>query len=371
MSRICRVDGWAVASVGPDFAYTAAEPPPHNTTTIVRLVDDDGVAGYAGYDADSFGDFETESLASLRRVAPSLLGRRIWSRAGVSRLAAGAEQKPPGPLSAFDIAMWDIAAIRAGLPLWQMLGGAQESLPAYASLAYQADAADYLATVAQARRDGFEAVKLHVSGEPEADLALCAAVREAHPELAILVDAEGVYDAAGARLVAESLGALRCRWLEAPLPDDDLAGYRELRRHSTVPVLPAGEGIWDLRDFGHALAAGSPWDAIRTDVTYAGGISFATRLGGIARAFGLEVELVSYGHGLVQAANLHAMLGLGGASYFELAYPSEPWSFGVANPLALGVDGRVRANDLPGLGVRLEHDVIESATIAEFHYEDT
>jgi L-alanine-DL-glutamate epimerase-like enolase superfamily enzyme len=101
-------------------------------------------------------------------------------------------------------------------------------------------------------------------------------------------------------------------------------------------------------------------------VTFAGGITFANRLAGLARAFSMDVELTSYGHSLVQAANLHAMLGLGGASFFEMAYPYEPWQRGVENPFALDWQGRVAAHDASGLGLRLDQDMIAAATIAEF-----
>jgi L-alanine-DL-glutamate epimerase-like enolase superfamily enzyme len=373
VGRIRRIEGRAVGTVGPDFSYTAALPPPYNTTTVVRVIDDDGCVGHGACDTDSYGDFETASLERVRQGAAGLIGMPAWARSTAAELLSdsGTSAFPPGPLSALDIALWDLAAVRAEVPLWQLLGGAQPDLPAYASLPFEADRARYLETVAQAAADRFTAVKLHVGGDPAEDVALCTAVRAAHPDLAILVDAEGMYDRRGARYVGEALGEPGCRWLEAPLPDHDLAGYRELREHSRVPILPAGEGVWEIRTLGSALAAGSPWDAIRTDVTFAGGLTFATRLSGLARAFSMEVELVSYGHGLVQAANLHAMLGLGGASYFEMAYPSQPWNFGVENPFVLDADGRVGAHDAPGLGLRLDQDVIASATIAEFVCEDT
>jgi hypothetical protein len=173
-------------------------------------------------------------------------------------------------------------------------------------------------------------------------------------------------DRRGAAYVSAALGELGCRWLEAPLPDHDLTGYRELRRQSIVPILPAGEGVWDLRGFGEALACGSPWDAIRSDVSFGGGITFAVRLSAVARAFSLDMELASYGHAIVQAANLQAMLGLGSASYFEAPYPAEPWNMGVDNPLSLDPDGQVRAREVPGLGAQLDWQAITRAAVASF-----
>ncbi len=116
-----------MATVGPDFSYTAALPPPYNTTTIVRIVDDEGEEGYGAHDADSFGDFETTSLERVRQAAPFLVGTEAWARAPIGELISGAGTSPvpPGALSAIDIAMWDLAAVRAGVPLWQLLGGAE------------------------------------------------------------------------------------------------------------------------------------------------------------------------------------------------------------------------------------------------------
>lgn len=400
MSRIRQVDVAAVATVGPDFRYTQALPAPHNTTTIVTIIDEDGREGIGAHDADSVGGFETASLERLRRIVPALPGRDIWAREDIAGLVTdlGTSPLPPGPCSAIDIALWDLAAQNAGVPLYRLLGGAQEALPAYASLPAADPAAGPTASptappsadpaadpsagppapgpeqtlelVAQARARGLTAIKLHVAGDPRADVALHQQVRDAHAGLEILHDAEGMYDRRGARYVAAALGELGCRWLEAPLPDHDLRGYRELRSRSSVPILPAGEGVWELRGFGEALAAGAPWDAIRSDVTFAGGISFAIRLSALARAFCLDLELASYGHAIVQAASLHAMLGLGGASYFELPYPPEPWNLGVENPVIVGPDGQVRAHELPGLGVRLDRGAIDRATIATFRCED-
>jgi L-alanine-DL-glutamate epimerase-like enolase superfamily enzyme len=224
VSRISRIEGRAVATVGPDFAYSAALPAPHNTTTIVRIVDDEGNEGYGGYDADSYGGFETASLERLRECAPTLLGAQTWARAESAELLSenGTAALPPGALSALDIALWDLAAVRAGVPLWQLLGGATPDLAAYASLAYESDPTSYLETVAAASDAGFTAVKLHVSGDPASDVALCSRLRAAHSGLILLIDAEGMYDRRGARYVSEALGELDCRWLEAPLPDQDL-----------------------------------------------------------------------------------------------------------------------------------------------------
>lgn len=253
------------------------------------------------------------------------------------------------------------------MPLYRLLGAAHEELPAYASLPTMPTVDAYLELVAEVIVAGYPAVKLHASGDPERDIALHQAVRAAHPELTVMHDAEGMYDRHGAERVAAALAELRTRWFEAPLPDLDLAGYRRLRDRSTIPIVPAGDGVWDLRTFADVLRD-PPWDVLRSDVAFAGGITFASGLAALGTAFGLPIELVSYGHTLVQAANLHAMLGLGAASYFEQAFPLEAWEYAVQTPLRAGPDGMVRAPTEPGLGVRLDDAAVDAATIASFTF---
>ena len=105
---------------------------------------------------------------------------------------------------------------------------------------------------------------------------------------------------------------------------------------------------------------------MRFDVTFAGGITSAIRLFDVAQAFGMDVELTSYGQTLVQSANLHVMLAFGRTSFFERAVPSAEFEFGVTTPITMDAAGTVGALDAPGLGVTLDDDAIASAVLASF-----
>ena len=105
---------------------------------------------------------------------------------------------------------------------------------------------------------------------------------------------------------------------------------------------------------------------MRFDVTFAGGITSAIRLFDVAQAFGMDVEVTSYGQTLVQSANLHVMLAFGRTSFFERAVPSAEFAFGVTTPIAMDAAGTVGVLDAPGLGVALDDDAIASAVLASF-----
>ena len=178
-------------------------------------------------------------------------------------------------------------------------------------------------------------------------------------------DAEQRYDRVSALRVARELDAMGFAWLEAPLPDQDVEGYAELRRRTGVPIIAGGNTILDLQSVSTALRL-HPWDALRIDATVAGGFTPCRKLVALAEGAGLWTELQSWGYTLIQAANLHLGLGVAGTGMFEFPVPSEPHEYGVAQPVRdhggrprrgadrarpghrrrLGADGRRRAGVL-------------------------
>jgi L-alanine-DL-glutamate epimerase-like enolase superfamily enzyme len=371
MGPIRRVEVIAVGPPMPRVQYTGTAPPAIDTMTLVKLTDTDGVVGIASYDTDSHNVHDVVTLEALRGPVTAVIGQDPRARLRVGAQTRGLLPTPilaPGPAATIEIAMWDLAAKNAGVPLYQLLGGAHEELPGYASLPVSPTVDAYLEQVGAAAAAGFGCVKLHVWGEPRADADLVERARAAFPTMEIMLDGEGVYDRRGAAYVAAALDDIEARWFEAPLPDQDVAGYRELRRRFDVPLLPDGDFFFDIQMIAGALTQ-SPWDAARSEAVVGGGIGFLCQLAGLAAGFGLQCELCTYGFGLSQAVNLHVMLGLGTGSYFEQPFPAEPWTFGLADPFPFGYGATYRAPDAPGLGIILDDEQIESAVVARFVVE--
>ncbi|MEO8776778.1 MAG: enolase C-terminal domain-like protein, partial [Candidatus Nanopelagicales bacterium] len=300
------------------------------STTVLQITDTDGVTGVAGADCYTFGRADRALLEQICSMWPWLEGRSIDCREQLAEDMRVGVVFPllTAPISLIDTALWDLAAKRAGLPLWKLLGGAQAQVPAYASLETMPTTDHYLEVVGQAKADGFQAVKLHSFGEPERDIALFTLLRDAYPGLTFMYDAEGVFSRREALKVGQALDELGCRWYEAPLPDFDLEGYRDLRRRLTTPILPAGYAMWDVRQIADALRD-SPWSACRAEIVSTLGITELTKMMVVAGAFDLDLEPVTYGHSLFATAGLHVIQAHRNASYFEMAYPVEPWEYGV------------------------------------------
>lgn len=361
-----RIDVFCVDQ-GTSLRWTEAAPVCGLTTTILRVVDEDGVEGTAGYDSYTPAPSDRSVLEALRSLSPALLGRDAGAREALARDLRVAVVFPQAtaPVALMDTALWDLEARRAKVPLSRLLGPARrERIPAYASLTTMATEDDYLATVAAAREDGLGAVKVHAWGEPERDVRLLERLRTEYPDLVLMHDAEGVYDRDGALRVGRALDEIGARWFEAPLPDFDLEGYRGLVHRLDVPILAAGYAMWDPLQFSEALRD-PPWSAVRAELTSTLGVTALCEIARLAHAFGLDLEPVSYGHTLLQAANLQVMLAFENVRFFELPYPVGPWEYGVVEPIRPGPDGTVALPSGPGLGVELDWEWVERSAFAK------
>jgi L-alanine-DL-glutamate epimerase-like enolase superfamily enzyme len=365
MTAITAVEVIAAGPTMPAVRFTNALPAVHTTVTFVLITADSGEVGLGAVESDSFGAFDLGPLEALRPVVPALVGRDPFRPSAIAALAASRLPSASRrvPCAAIEVACWDLVGRRAGLPLAQLLGGSRDEIPAYASLPFEGGPETLAPLLRQVSAAGYRAAKLHLSGDPLTDVDLVTSVREAFPGLELIVDAESVYDRRGAALVGTALDDLDVRWFEAPLPDRDVDGYRNLRRSIRTPVVPAGGLIDDPHELARVLSA-QPWSAVRTQ-TMEGGVGHVREVAAMARAFSLDVELCSYGTTVTQAIDLHLILGLGLGSFYEQPFPVEPWEFGTTTPIRVQ-DGTVRLPEGPGLGMELDRDAIDGAIVSRF-----
>ena len=273
--HITKVEIRTVAPPVDRFTWSDDLPDQYSTNTIVRIYTDEGVEGVAGvWNATSY-DFERYTAESIRHLAPILLGKDPLLREHIwHEIRPRVFPLPPQSLAAIDIALWDLAGKVAGLPLYRLLGGARDKIPAYASTPLFEDVESYLKNAEEFIAQGFKAIKFHTWCIPELDLELARAVRKQYPsnDVAFMLDAENNYDRDGALRVAQELEAMGFTWFEAPLHDSDLDGYRELTSRVTIPILPSGNWFQDLHTFAEALHS-KAWGRARTDAAMMGGIT--------------------------------------------------------------------------------------------------
>jgi len=192
-------------------------------------------------------------------------------------------------------------------------------------------------------------------------------VTSAHRDSALrfMVDLEECYDFDAALRLGEALDKGPFDWMEAPLPDTDVDAYVQLNKAITIDVLPAGNTLFGIKHWTEGLRRGA-WSRLRTDATYAGGITEALKAMALARSMDMPVELQAFGFQPTQHANLAVMLGVGGCTWFEHPAPHEPYDYATFNPLTLDTQGCVTAAEGPGLGLDIDWEQIEMDAFTTF-----
>ncbi len=374
---IVRARIYAVAPAStPPCRWTGQDGYVRITDNILRLTAANGLEGWASNTSnaprDRDGGAPERTLADrLHAVAPQIMGASALEREAVSeRLLRASDDPRKRAESLIDIALWDLMARAAGQPLWKMLGGARESIPAYASSPVLDSVEDCVAFVGDLADRGYRAVKLHTRCDPDWDLAMIEAVHAAHgSRIRFMLDVEQRYDLQTAVRMGRCLAELGFVWFEAPLPDRDLVAYGELRRAVGVQVIPAGNTLTGLDELRGGIAA-KAWDHVRTGPTHNGGIGATVRAMGLAAANGMTVELQSCGYEGRRLAALHLALGLGNCGWFEQPVDEGDYEYELARPPATDTRGLIHAPDQPGLGAVPDWERIEQDAFLTFDLED-
>ncbi len=325
-------------------------------TLLVRVETDAGIAGWG--EGFGFTLVGTTRHALDTLVGPACLGEDARDIPGLMRRLArrfhnfGRNGPVTFALSAIDIALWDIAARAAGLPLSALLaareggnGRRRDRVPAYASLLRYGVPALVRENTAKAVARGYRHIKLH-----EVDPACVAAARAGAPDPAIplMLDLNCAFDTVAEALdFAAAVRPLGIGWIEEPVwPPEDANAIAVVRAAAGIPVA-AGENAGQVEDLRRLLVAGA-LDVVQPSVTKIGGVS--GMLEALALARRQRVTLVPhspyFGPGLL--ATLHLLAAMPEEQplevYFaDLARP--PY------PALVPVAGFVAVPDAPGLGL--------------------
>jgi L-alanine-DL-glutamate epimerase-like enolase superfamily enzyme len=195
-------------------------------------------------------------------------------------------------LAAIDLALWDLAARRAKVPLYLLLGGAQDRVRLYNTHVgwLNRDLAEMIELSKEAvQRDGFTALKLKVGKpDPEEDRERVAKVREAigrAPTLMVDANQSWTIDQAIGRI--QRLEPYDLYWIEEPLEATDLSGFERLGRHINT-ARAGGESLYSTAAFYDAVRR-QALDILQPDVARVGGITNALTVCHLAAAANLPV----------------------------------------------------------------------------------
>ena len=335
---------------------------------LVRVEDDEGAFGW-GEAWCNFPSCGAEHRARLIEtvLAPLVVGRSFASaRAAFDELSArtavlAVQSGEPGPIAqsiaGVDIALHDLAARRAGLPLWRHLldragapaGAVARAVPVYASGINPDRPGD---TVAALREAGHTAFKLKVGFGEACDVDNLVAVRAAAgASTAVMVDANQAWDVDTAIAMGRRLAEVAPAWLEEPLrADRPWPEWQHLAAACAIP-LAAGENAIGVDAFD-ALIASRAVAVVQPDVAKWGGVSGMLDVIGRIDAAGLRFCPHYLGAGVGLLASAHALAANArDDGWLEVDANENPLRTLLCPPLAALNGGRITLDATPGLGI--------------------
>ena len=288
---------------------------------------------------------DPREVRALWKKLSSFPAIRWVGRAGVTQMA----------LAAVDIALWDLKAKAADMPLWKLLGGSGTKRVE----AYNTDGGwlncskQQLVDSARSLLDqGFGGVKLKVgSPDPYDDLERIAAVREAiGPRASLMVDANGAWDLARAVKFGRRFSDYDVDWFEEPLGFDDVAGHARLARAIATPIA-LGEQLYSASEFRTFLEAGAV-HYVQPDATRLGGITPWWQVADLAAAF--HVPVTAHISDMMQ---VHQHLSVAHPACDLLEYI--PWLRVCFEEPATVVGSHYQTPQAPGASTTLQPDALE------------
>ena len=323
---------------------------------LVKVTDEDGFVGWG----EGFGYFVTDATKAVvdRMIAPVLVGTevddvRAWNLATQRRLHLfGRYGVTMYAISGVDMALWDLQAKRAGVPLYALLreDAVAREIPFYASLVRYADDDVAPRTCVEALERGFHDLKLHEITLPHVR-ACRAAVGDGVP---MSVDVNCNWGDAFARDAIAPLIEQGASWLEEPIfPPEGYAQLAALRGHGLL--IAAGENWCTSVQFEHALAAGAV-DLAQPSVTKVGGISEFLAVAELCARAGVPLLPHSPYFGPGMQASLHLATALPGVRQLEYLFVQpDAWLVPLGAP---GPAGGFAAAEAPGLGFEPDPSVL-------------
>lgn len=300
----------------------------------------------------------------------------IWSKLyGLTRWY-GRKGAAMSALGGIDIALWDLKGKAQRTPLWRLLGGREGAATAYASgLFWHDDVRELEREASRHRQRGFRRVKTRLGRSWDYDIAaLRAVIRGVGRDGLVHVDGSHRYDDATAMHFGAILAEAGAAWFEEPFPPEDLDRYLVLRRHLSVP-LAAGENEFGVQGFRELLRAGAV-DIVQADACRAGGITEVLRIAKLAVDAGLKVAPHTWSDAVSLVANAHIVAALPHGLTVEVDQTGNPFIEELLSEPLHVVDGKLRLNDAPGLGIALDPAVLRrlavprDVTMAEGNYSD-
>jgi L-alanine-DL-glutamate epimerase-like enolase superfamily enzyme len=293
----------------------------------------------------------------IDELADLLIGRdaghiaNFWARAWKDINFLGHKGVPVVGISALDGALWDALGKTVNLPLYRLLGGAQDRVPAYHSggLWLTSTIDELVAEAESFVSAGFKAIKMRLgAADPATDTARVRAVRKAiGPKIHLMADANQQLNESQAIRLGRILEEFDLTWFEEPLPAWDLDGLARVSAALDTPIA-SGETEYTRYGFRRMLELRSA-DILMPDLQRAGGVSEFMRVGHMAESH--DVPVSSH---LFPETSIQVLGGLSNAIYLEYM----PWFSELYSERLEFENGNAVVPERPGWGFTFNMDYV-------------
>lgn len=254
---------------------------------VIKITTDSGIIGWG--EASPFacitGDSQATSYQTAQQLARIIKGKDPLAIENRMREINSFTVGEPAIKSAFDMALYDIAAKAANMPLYQFLGGTSRELRTDLTIGLQDSVEQTLEQAEAILAQGFNAIKMKVGRAGLADVAHVAAVRKlAGPDIAIKIDSNQGWDYPTAVANINAMEPLDLQYSEQPLAAWDYQNLARLRDKVNLPIC-ADESIFTDKDALKLVTLGAA-DYLNIKLVKSGGIHTALKINAVAEASG-------------------------------------------------------------------------------------
>jgi len=332
----------------------------HANNVLVRIHSSEGVCGIGEGCPDAFTtgetqevDFEVAKLLGQLLIGKNPLAIEARTKEMNSHLVHNTTIK-----SAFDMALYDLLAKRAGLPLYALLGGEKRTLQT--DMTVGLDTSEAMAQEAlEIMGHGFPSIKVKLGTNRNDDVARIRAIREAVGEdTPLRLDANQGWDLVTSVATLRDLARFEIQFCEEPVAHWNNEALRQVREKSPIPIM-ADESLSDHHD-AFRLASMGACDYFNIKLAKSGGIHTALKINAIAESAGIQCMV-----GCMDETRL----GLSAAAHFVSARPNIVFAdldaalYLAEDPVIGGITydgGTIILPDAPGHGADIEPEVLET-----------
>ncbi|HBQ6717911.1 TPA: mandelate racemase family protein [Klebsiella quasipneumoniae subsp. similipneumoniae] len=346
---------------------------------MLTITADDGAQGFSFAPPEVVRPFVVNTFFRKVLVGQDPFNReRIWQDLNHWQRGS-AHQLTERALSFVEQALWDLIGRSLKMPVYKLLGGYRDTVPAYGSTMCGDDLPgglstpeEYAAFAEKLVARGYKAIKLHTwmppisfAPNPKMDIKACAAVREAvGPDIDLMIDGYHWYSRAEALWIGKELEKLNFAWFEEPMEEDSMSSYAWLAENLSIPIV-GPESFGGKHHMRAEWVKAGACDILRAGANGVGGITPTMKVAALAESFGMDCEV--HGNG---AASLAVVGAIRNCRWYErgLLHPfldyDEPaaYLYSIVDPM--DDQGFVHLSQRPGLGEDINFAYIEANTVS-------